>query len=173
MFSRIWKRAINEKKMSAAKKDLQQNLFLLDPAFQQSMRQLNVLCISTSECRLCELDRSEAYSLPELLSTLESTKETTLEASRNLRLGQLLTCALAAVLRVLFGGSFGCRRLCLLRGFRQTGSETRRVQGNQIWANTDQFRHQGLCDEKETQHSQVHEIDDCTELQRPQQKEEL
>ncbi|KAJ9531588.1 hypothetical protein QJQ45_014947, partial [Haematococcus lacustris] len=64
---RLWKKAVNEAKFSAAKAALQKNLFMLSPVFQKPMRQLHSLCLDLSTRRLHALQPGHCYKLQEFV----------------------------------------------------------------------------------------------------------
>eukprot|EP00210_Caulerpa_lentillifera_P003766 g3598.t1 len=70
---KIWKKSIRKNKIQTAKSRLEDQLFVLDPIFQDSLLQTNGLCQEISSIRLHQLEATETYHFFSLNDEVEDS----------------------------------------------------------------------------------------------------
>ncbi|KAK9823491.1 hypothetical protein WJX72_003121 [[Myrmecia] bisecta] len=68
---RLWRYTIQAAKVARARAALAKNLFLLSPVFQGPLGEVRTLCSELSSFRLQQLQRGQAYALPEFAAAQE------------------------------------------------------------------------------------------------------
>ena len=72
---RVWRKSVREGKIAASRRELEKNLFLLSPVFQEPLQRLKALCFDLAHQRLHTLQAGTVYTLEEFVAAQKQRTE--------------------------------------------------------------------------------------------------